>query len=153
MAEPIISYLTLAFLAWEPLAEDYRSLCSIALGERMGAADGSELRGWINQVLKHRHKGNTHHRVHHHGPYLFEDHPNNDDCERDSQPTIARNGSLQLSDGREWARVIVPSLISAAETLADMTTTLDEQLRTDPAAVARIEAAYGVTTPPWLEPA
>lgn len=149
MVEPIISHMTLAFLIWEPLAEDYRNLHSMAPGGETSISRTSELRGWINQVLKHRHRGNVHHRVHHHGPYLFEDHPNNEDYERDSEPTISRNGELQHSDGRAWARVVVPSLISAITTLAEMTAAIDERLTTDPAAAARIEAAYGGPPPPW----
>jgi hypothetical protein len=41
------------------------------------------------------------------------------------------------------------SLIDATAALADMTATIDRQLKADRKAIARIESTWGIETPPW----
>jgi hypothetical protein len=40
-------------------------------------------------------------------------------------------------------------LIDATAALADMTATIDRQLKADRKAIARIESTWGIETPPW----
>lgn len=134
------------FLVWEQTVEDYDDLLKVGLMPRREVkaydARAGSLKALINNVFKHRHHRSTGgwHRAHHHGPYLFDDNSANARVERDAEPTVSVE--RPAPGKKDYTRLVVPSLVSAMESLGRLQSITDAML-TDDDSRARVVATWG----------
>jgi hypothetical protein len=148
--EALFRYYGLTFLGVEECIADLRLIRGAACNSRGRMAKvephAEDYMGYINHVWKHRdHSGLAaeFHRMHHHGPYLFADHPHY----REGLPadgTYVAMGHRTPRHITPPVPLVVPSLIGAMQALGEVVLATSRLLRSDPGARQRVRNVYGM---------
>ncbi len=151
--EGLFRYYGLAFLAFEECVADLRLVRGAAApgqsGRKAKVEEGAEVyMDYINHVWKHRGQNGraaAFHRVHHHGPYLFADHPRY----REALPADGNYVAMGHSTPQYVAApvsLVVPSLTGGMRALGGVLLATSKLLRNDPHARQRVRSVYGTAT-------